>query len=61
MAISVYMFKEENYYKQIYKIIKENSNKNIIIVTTNKPADMILNEIKEEKIIESSYILRRII
>ena len=50
MAISVYMFKEENYYKQIYKIIKENSNKNIIIVTTNKPADMILNEIKEEKI-----------
>ncbi len=50
MAISVYVFKEENYYKQIYKIIKENDNKSIIIVTTNKPADMILNEIKEEKI-----------
>jgi KaiC/GvpD/RAD55 family RecA-like ATPase len=50
MAISVYVFKEENYYKQIYKIIKENDNKSIIIVTTNKPADMILNEINEEKI-----------
>ena len=50
MAISVYVFKEENYYKQIYQIIKENDNKSIIIVTTNKPADMILNEINEEKI-----------
>jgi archaellum biogenesis ATPase FlaH len=50
MTISVYVFKEENYYKNIYEIIKENSKKSVMIVTTNKPAEMILNEITEQKI-----------
>ena len=50
MAISVYVFKEGNYYRNLYDIIEDNKEKAIIIITTNKPANMILNEIKQEKI-----------
>ncbi|MCL4362451.1 MAG: hypothetical protein QW194_03285 [Candidatus Micrarchaeaceae archaeon] len=50
MAISVYVFKEGNYYRNLYDIIEENQEKDIIIITTNKPANMILNEIRQEKI-----------
>ena len=44
MAISVYVFEEADYYKQIYNIINQNSGKTVIIITTNKPADILLND-----------------
>jgi len=50
MAIKVYVFKEEAYYKNLYDIIKQNRKKSIIMITTNKPANMILNEMKQQKI-----------
>ncbi len=50
MGISVYVFKETNYYKNLYSIIEENEGKKIIIINTNKPADMILNDMKKENL-----------
>ena len=48
--ISVYVFKEEDYYKELYSIIKKNDEKKIIIITTNKPANMFLNDIGKKGI-----------
>ncbi len=50
MAISVYVFKEANYYRNLYNIIEETRGKKVIIINTNKPADMILNDMKKENV-----------
>ncbi len=50
MTISVYVFQEENYYKDLYSIIRASSEKNIIIITTNKPANILLNDIDKKNI-----------
>jgi KaiC/GvpD/RAD55 family RecA-like ATPase len=44
------VFKEANYYRNLYNIIEETRGKKVIIINTNKPADMILNDMKKENV-----------
>jgi len=46
----LYIVPSEEYFKNVIKVIRENSKISIIYVTTNKPYEHLLNLFKEQKI-----------
>ena len=56
MTALLYIFKLEDYYKDVFKTVKENLRKNIIFVTSNKPAEILITHLKEEKINENRIL-----
>ena len=46
----LYIAPPQEYFKNVIKVIRENSKKGIIYVTTNKPYEHLINLFKEQKI-----------